>query len=431
MKLNFKWFGSKYCFRKRTFYGGMLFVLIYGLFLTACDTTDGMLPAKGRVFIKLFGGYGSEEGKDMVALSDGGFAMTGYSTSNTSGGKDVFVVRTDANGNLLWQKQYGRSGDDIGNSIINASDGNLIVCGESTQVNGNDQTLRDVYVLKISISDGALIRENFYGDSLRDEIGTSVLETSTNGFLITSTWSNRDTSEFYMIEADADLVPLDKSSRYVAGIKGVNNFSLKTFLNTGNALNPFLCFGTVYNSLPGINSFYFQAFEYRSLGNQTPKAELFGNVNSNDLCTDVCITTDGGFALAGESDDGNIKKEMVIKINNNRKEIWKMEIPNEFDRNTSNTKIYQTKDGGFVIASTIQLDDPLNDEISLTKLDFTGQLQWRKTFGSPDDDQSGKVIQLEDGSFIVVATIGFSINPDSNSKMGLFKLNSNGELILM
>ena len=84
-----------------------------------------------------------------------------------------------------------------------------------------------------------------------------------------------------------------------------------------------------------------------------------------------------------------------------------------------------------MVSSTIELDDPKNDEISLLKLDFEGEVEWRKTYGSNDDDVGSKVIQLEDGSYAVVGTIGFEVNPDSKSKMCLMKLNSNGDLVSM
>jgi hypothetical protein len=64
-------------------------------------------------------------------------------------------------------------------------------------------------------------------------------------------------------------------------------------------------------------------------------------------------------------------------------------------------------------------------------LNSEGEEVWRKTFGSNDDDIGAKVIQLEDDSFVLTGTIGFEINPDSQSKMCLMKVNSDGELVSM
>ncbi len=405
-----------------------LCLLFYGILaIYSCDTTDSVTPYQDQVFIKLYGGNGSEEGKDLVALPDGGFVAVGSTTSQSSGGKDVYVVRTDNLGNVVWENRFGKAEDDIGNAVILGNDGNLYVSGESVQENSVINKLRDVYVLGISLDNGTLLNEKLFGDSLRDEFGTSILSTVNDGFLITSTWNNTDTSEFFMIETDGSLIPLDKSIRYVSGNKGVNNLSTKSFNNIGNISNPFLCFGSVYETLS--KSFYFQVFEFRSIGNQTPDAELYGNESSNDYCTDVFPTSDGGFVLAGKSITGSVSNEIVVKINPTKEELWRKVYSNPYDKNVKESGIIQTNDGGYLVSSTLELDDPLNDEISLLKLDFEGEVQWRKTFGSNNNDVGAKVIQLDDGSYVLVGTIGFEVNPNSQSKLCLIKINKNGDLV--
>ena len=403
-------------------------LFLYGvLIFSSCDTTDSVKPYQDQVFIKLYGGNGSEEGKDLVLLPDGGFVAVGSTTSQSNGGKDVYVVRTDNLGNVIWENRYGKSGDDIGNAVILGSDGNLYVSGESAQDNSVLNEFRDVYVLSVSLSDGSLLREEIYGDSLRDEFGTGILDTQSAGFLITSTWNNTDSSEFFMIETDANLIPLDKSTRYVAGNKGVNNLSTKSFNNIGNIFDPFLVFGSVYESIS--KTFYFQLFNYRSIGNATINAELYGTETTNDYCTDVFPTSDGGYVMAGNSFSGSVSNEMVVKIAPNHDELWQKVYTNEYNKNVKKCGVIQTSDGGYLVTSTIELDDPLNNEISLLKLDFEGEVQWRKTFGSNDNDVGSKVIQLADGSYVLVGTIGFEINPNSQSKLCLIKVNKNGDLI--
>ena len=86
-------------------------------------------------------------------------------------------------------------------------------------------------------------------------------------------------------------------------------------------------------------------------------------------------------------------------------------------------------DGGYILSSTIELDDQKKDEISLLKLNDSMGVVWRKTYGSDEDDEASSVVQLEDGSFVLVGTIGFEINQNSDSKMCLFKINPDGELV--
>ena len=234
-----------------------------------------------------------------------------------------------------------------------------------------------------------------------------------------------------MVETDENLIAIPKRSRYV-GKQGVNNISTKSFENPGNPINPFICFGSL-NSTPSSQipiTYWFQSFNYRSDGNQTPAPELYGNSDADDYCTDVYkTTTDGGYVLSGYTLRGGTSREIVTKLNSNLAEVWTKAYDNEFGKNVKETGIVQTSDGGYIVSSTIELDDPANDEISLLKLDFNGDVEWRKTYGSNDDDIGSKVIQLEDGSYVVVGTIGFNIFPGSTSKMCLMKVNLEGELV--
>ena len=177
-------------------------------YLSGCDTPRSVEPEE-TPFIKLFGGDGSEEGKDLVVLpEEEGIVLVGSSTSYTEdGNKNVYVVRTDNIGNVEWERTFGGDGDDVGSSVMIAKDGSVYVCGERTQ---DSLGLRDVYVLNIDISSGALLDDRVYGDPIRDEYGTDIIELENGGFFITSTWDNSDSSQFYLVETtpNLDTIPL-------------------------------------------------------------------------------------------------------------------------------------------------------------------------------------------------------------------------------
>ncbi len=415
----------------------VIVVISSALIISSCDSSSDVSPEQGEIFIKLFGGNGSEEGKDLALLPDGGFVMVGSSTSssfgNPNGGKDVYIARTDNIGNVIWQSNFGGFGDDIGNSVIVDDVGNILVCGEKTQDYGTNNSIRDTYVIKLS-ADGGLIGEYTFGDSLRDEFGTDILDISDAGYLITSTWETADTSKYFIIETDANLVPIDKRSRYISGSSGVENFSERSYerTNISDLEPPFVCFGSAQQQLSsGAKVFKFQSFYYRSNDDDAISEFLYGPDNSDSYCTDVKRTIDGGYIMCGYNDAGGVIREMVVRLNSRREMIGEVDIIDyEITRNiVSDPGIFQTNDGGFIIISTIELDDPLNDEISLLKLNSEGDQEWRKTYGSNDNDIGENIIQLEDGSFLLIGTIGFEINPDSQSKMCLMKINPNGELI--
>ncbi len=409
----------------------LTFILGLTLLYISCDTVE-INPEQDANFIKLFGGNGNEEGNDLVLLPDGGYVVVGSSTSNSLGGKDVYVVRTDRTGNMIWEARYGGPGNDAASAVMLGGDGNIYVCGEKTQADALSTGLRDVYVLKLSV-DGTLLAEQTYGDPLRDEFGTDIFDIPGAGFLITSTWVNSTNATYYIIEADNNLAILDKRERYLSPSEGVNNLSAGSFERTDMMPlePPYLAFGSA-EELLGDNTrvFKFQASYFNTIQDDSPPV-LYGFNDSNSFCTDVKITTDGGYIMSGYNVSGTNVREMVVKVNRGRflEEGWKRVYPNQFGRNIKDTGIFQTNDGGFIVITTIELDDPLNDEISLLRLNVDGEEVWRKTFGGGADDAGTNVLQLEDGSFVLSCTIGFQINPNSQFKMGLIKVNPEGELV--
>jgi hypothetical protein len=408
-------------------------ILALTMLYISCDSID-VKPDQEANFIKLFGGNGNEEGNDLALLPDGGYLVVGSSTSNTVGGKDVYVVRTDKTGNMVWEARFGGQGDDAANAVILGDDGNIYVCGEKTKVDAPGAGLRDVYVLKLSV-DGALLGEQTYGDPLRDEYGTDIFDIPNAGLLITSTWNNSTNSTYYIMETDNNLDILDKRERYLSPSEGVNNLSTRSYQRTDlmPLEPPFVAFGSAQQLL-GDNTrvFKFQASYFNTIQDDSPPV-LYGFDASNSFCTDVKITTDGGYIMSGYNVSGANTREMVVKVNKGRflEEGWKQVYTNQFNRNIKNTGIFQTNDGGFIVISTIELDDPLNDEISLLRLNPEGDEMWRKTFGGGADDAGTNVLQLEDGSFVLSCTIGFQINPNSQFKMGLIKVSPEGELVPM
>ena len=77
---------------------------------------------------KTFGGSSLDVGLSVQQTSDGGFIIAGvYPILWCSQMTNVYLVKTDPNGNLLWQKTFGGSSDDYGHSVQQTSDGGFII----------------------------------------------------------------------------------------------------------------------------------------------------------------------------------------------------------------------------------------------------------------------------------------------------------------
>ncbi|MFC1854942.1 hypothetical protein ACFL2A_00175 [Thermodesulfobacteriota bacterium] len=98
-----------------------------------------------KLWTKSIGGGKYDTGNAIIQLPSGGVALLGLSQSSTSGKADVYLVKTSAVGHVLWEKAYGGSGYDRGNSIVMTSDGGFALFG-STESSGAGKS--DMYFIK-------------------------------------------------------------------------------------------------------------------------------------------------------------------------------------------------------------------------------------------------------------------------------------------
>jgi hypothetical protein len=78
---------------------------------------------------KTYGGAGDEVAKQVIESRNGGFTLAGYTNSTGAGGFDMFLVKTDLNGDMVWNSTFGGAYDDCAYSIVEASDGGYVLAG--------------------------------------------------------------------------------------------------------------------------------------------------------------------------------------------------------------------------------------------------------------------------------------------------------------
>ena len=80
---------------------------------------------------RAYGGNGGDWARSILQTSDGGYAVAGYTSSFGSGDSDMWVLRLQGDGDIVWQKSYGTSFDDTARSIIQTNDGGFIIAGST------------------------------------------------------------------------------------------------------------------------------------------------------------------------------------------------------------------------------------------------------------------------------------------------------------
>jgi hypothetical protein len=147
------------------------------------------------LWTKTFGGSNDDVGSDLVKTSDGGYLIAGTTESFGAGKADIWLIKTDASGNELWNKTFGGSAAEDGASVEQTSDGGYIITG-STDTVANGWT--DVWLIKTDAS-GEIIWEKSYGGT-DDDHGHSVQQTTDGGYIIAG---ENDNLGAWLVKTDA------------------------------------------------------------------------------------------------------------------------------------------------------------------------------------------------------------------------------------
>jgi hypothetical protein len=166
----------------------------YDVYLIKTDA-DG-----NELWSKTFGGTDHEVGYSVRQTTDGGYIIAGNTGSFGAGYSDVCLIRTDADGNELWSKTFGGAGWDRGFSVEQTTDGGYMVVGDTESLGAG---MTDVYLIKTDANGNEMWSKTF-GGSARDG-GLSIWQTTDGGSIIVGATESfgAGAKDIYFIKTDA------------------------------------------------------------------------------------------------------------------------------------------------------------------------------------------------------------------------------------
>jgi len=145
---------------------------------------------------EVYNSTGREFGVGIRQTSDGGYAIIGQTDSKGNGREDMYLVKTNSIGDTIWTKTYGTPSDEIGRSLYITSDGGFILLGYEDSIGG------DLFLVKTDLLGNEQWRK-YYGGSGWD-MGHSVQQTTDGGYILAGRKENTTlgTNDMYCIKTD-------------------------------------------------------------------------------------------------------------------------------------------------------------------------------------------------------------------------------------
>lgn len=239
-------------------------------------------------------------GLNILIAGDSGYVITGYSYPNN----DIKLIKTDSSGNLLWNKTYGGANNDIANYADITSDNGYVIVG-TTESYGSG--LKDLYILKTN-NNGDSIWSKTYGGSNND-IGNCIQTTSDNGFIIVGT-----TNSFGAGQKDIWLLKTDLNgdTLWTKQFGGINDDEGNYVQQTQDS--GYIILGTTQSFGSGIRNAYL--IKTDASGNVIWSKNFNGNCpvtfgNNNLLGKSLKQTIDGGYILLTAAEPTLIRTNSV------------------------------------------------------------------------------------------------------------------------
>jgi uncharacterized delta-60 repeat protein len=302
---------------------------------------------------KTYGGKREDCPFSVQQTSDGGYIVAGYTDSFGAEDRDLWILRLNAKGKVVWQKNFGKDNTDGAHSIQQTNDGGYIVAGWlawGTVVDFED----DFWVLKLN-PDGSCQWVVFLGD-------------------IFPIWHSHESA--YSIQQTSD------GGYIVAGEK----FQLKE-----------------EEDCPCSHDFCILKLD----SNGEPEWQhMYGGSKKDDYAYSVQQTNDGGFIVAGKTESFGAGKNdfWVLKLDSNGYVEWENTYGGSGDDYSES--VQQARDGGFIVAGTTKSFGVAGSDIWVLKLGSNGGIEWQKTYGGSGGDYAHSVQQTDDGGYVVAGSTG-------------------------
>lgn len=289
-----------------------------------------------KLWHKTYGGPYSDRGYSIQIAADGGFVITGSSEEHTSsGGLDVYLIRTDSDGDTLWTRTYGGSLNDEGEAVVITADQGCMIAGYTNSYGAGD---KDFYLIRTD-SSGDTLWTRTYGGAY-DDLAWAVAAAPDSGFIVAGRTKSFGSGSWDVWLLRTDAAGDTLWSRTFGGYSWDSGKGVQPTADGGFIVNGYtMSFGS------GQSDYYM--LKVNSSGDLLWSRTYGGDHYDNGTC--VLQLPDGGYLLGGYTKSfGDTNGDFwIIRTDANGDSLWSqiyggagIEALNGMDL---------TLDGGFIL----------------------------------------------------------------------------------
>ncbi len=395
----------------------LLFILIF--LVPFIQEGIPFFPESTNLFSSSYGTkYADDNAQALLQTHDGSFILTGITWSYGAGQSDVWLIKTNKYGVILWNRTFGGRDKDWASAVVETADSGFVLVGRTWSVGAGQS---DMWIIKTDRK-GFVQWQQTVGGSGDDE-AYDIIQTNDGGLALAGyTYSlNTDTSDMYLVKLDSNGTLI--WSRTYGGVGNERCFTLIQTLDGGYALG-----GRTNSFGEGYYDMYLVKTDFEGYQEWD---HTYGNIG-RDQAFALLQTPEGGFALAGETQrfDSYYRDFWLVKTDDIGTLQWSQTYGTPerelcFD-------LVQTPDKGFVLAGYQTSLNNTNGFVDLyiVKSTNNGVLEWERTYGGPLHDLASAIVRTDDGGFAVagITNAPWFYPYYGGGDMWLLKLDAKGRM---
>ncbi len=329
------------------------------------------------LWTRTFGGDQFDGGYCVQETSDSGYIIVGSTSlfSASPDTNDIWLIKTDKNGNTLWTKTYGDTDVESGRFVQETQDGGFIITGEKTGLETN------VYLVRTNSIGDTLWTRIYVGD-----VGKCVQETNDGGFII--------------IDRDMQLIKTDS----LGNLLWAKTYG-KVLDKAGSSVQQIFDGGFILTGFTSEDAQgYYDIWLVKTNANgDSLWAKTYGGTGW-DSGRFGCQTSDSGFIVVGYTDSYGAGEDdvWIVKVDKNGTKLWDTTFGGMgYD---SGSFVQETSDEGFIITGRTDSYGVGGFDMWVIRTDKNGKKLWDTTFGGTamSYERGHCIRQTSDGGFIVL-----------------------------